>query len=157
MDAYVGIDLGSTTTKAVFLDEHDKLMGFGITNSRSDYDVACQIAREEAEINSRFSILRTEMKALVPGADHDILVAWLYQKYRLAQHTRQLTALAATCRKAVDLLPIPETRPTTHKVLEAILSEMETEAEGLFRPGAEARSDFFRDIAASTFLHLSEK
>ena len=157
MDAYVGIDLGSTTTKAVFLDEHDKLMGFGITNSRSDYDVACQIAREEAEINSRFSILRTQMKALVPGADHDILVAWLYQKYRLAQHTRQLTALAATCRKAVDLLPIAETRPATHAVLEAILAEMETEAVSLFRPGEAARSDFFRDIAASTFLHLSEK
>ena len=157
MDAYVGIDLGSTTTKAVFLDEHDHLLGFGITNSRSDYDVACQIAREEAEINSRFSILRREMKTLVPGDDHDVLVAWLYQKYRLAQHTRQLIALSAACRKAVDLLPVAEHRKPTHAVLDAILADMEHEAIGLFKPGAEARSDFFRDIAAATFLHLSEK
>ena len=51
---YIGIDLGSTTTKAVFLDEHEKVLGRGITNSRSNYEVACSVAREEAEINTRF-------------------------------------------------------------------------------------------------------
>lgn len=157
MDAYVGIDLGSTTTKAVFLDENDRLLGSGITNSRSDYDMACQIAREEAEINSRFAILRREMQTQISGEAHDVLMAWLFQKYRLAQHTRQLNALGETCRKAVDLLPNAALRAPTHEVLKAIMAEMDAEADGLFRPGAVARSDFFRDIAASTFLQLSEK
>jgi benzoyl-CoA reductase subunit A len=157
MDAYVGIDLGSTTTKAVFLDEHEKLLGFGITNSRSDYDIACQIAREEAEINSRFAILRRELRSQVAGDGHEQMIAWLYQKYRLAQHNRQLEALAQACRKAVDLLPNAALRPPTHAVLEQILSEMQGEAVGLFTPGAVARSDFFRDVAASSFLHLAEK
>ena len=40
---YIGIDLGSTTTKAVFLDEHERIMGRGITNSRSNYALACQV------------------------------------------------------------------------------------------------------------------
>ncbi|MBL8920708.1 MAG: hypothetical protein JNJ54_17725 [Myxococcaceae bacterium] len=157
MDAYVGIDLGSTTTKAVFLDEHEKLLGFGITNSRSDYDIACQIAREEAEINSRFAILRRELRSQVAGDGHEQLIAWLFQKYRLAQHSRQLEALAQACRKAVDLLPNAAHRPPTHAVLDQILTEMEREAVGLFTPGAVARSDFFRDVAASSFLHLAEK
>ena len=47
----VGIDLGSTTTKAVVLDASSdtrsgdvRVLGRGITNSRSDYDVACGVA-----------------------------------------------------------------------------------------------------------------
>jgi benzoyl-CoA reductase subunit A len=45
MKCYIGIDLGSTTTKAVVLDEDQQVLGRGITNSRSNYDVACNIAR----------------------------------------------------------------------------------------------------------------
>jgi benzoyl-CoA reductase subunit A len=157
MDAYVGIDLGSTTTKAVFLDENERLLGYGITNSRSDYDIACQIAREEAEINSRFAILDREMKAQVKGDGNDLVLSWLHQKYKLAQHMRQLAVLATTCRKAVDLLPDVAVRQPTHAILDAILSEMEREADGVFRPGGSARSDFFRDIAASEFMVLAEK
>jgi benzoyl-CoA reductase subunit A len=46
IDVFVGIDLGSTTTKAVVLDAHGQTIGRGITNSRSNYDVAAQIVRE---------------------------------------------------------------------------------------------------------------
>ena len=37
---HVGVDLGSTTTKAVLLDEPGVVVGRGITNSRSNYEVA---------------------------------------------------------------------------------------------------------------------
>ena len=46
MKCVVGIDLGSTTTKAVLLDEHGDVLGQGITNSRSNYEVACAEAHE---------------------------------------------------------------------------------------------------------------
>ena len=46
--AFVGIDLGSTTTKAVVLDERGEVLGRGITNSRSNYDLAAELARTEA-------------------------------------------------------------------------------------------------------------
>ena len=49
----VGIDLGSTTTKAVILDERGEVLGRGITNSRSNYDVACAVARAEAFLSAR--------------------------------------------------------------------------------------------------------
>ena len=45
MRVHIGIDLGSTTTKAVMLDEDGALLGRGITNSRSNYDLAASIAR----------------------------------------------------------------------------------------------------------------
>ncbi|MBI3083682.1 MAG: benzoyl-CoA reductase subunit A, partial [Candidatus Omnitrophica bacterium] len=44
MKVSVGIDLGSTTTKAIVLDEDGRVIGRGITNSRSNYDIACQVA-----------------------------------------------------------------------------------------------------------------
>ena len=41
MRTFIGIDLGSTTTKAVLMDENGAVLGRGITNSRSNYDTAC--------------------------------------------------------------------------------------------------------------------
>ena len=58
MRIVIGIDLGSTTTKAVVLDEGGEVIGRGITNSRSNYDVACAVAKNEALIDSRFNLFR---------------------------------------------------------------------------------------------------
>ncbi len=37
MITVAGVDLGSTTTKAVLMDEGGRIIGQGITNSRSNY------------------------------------------------------------------------------------------------------------------------
>ena len=58
MRSFIGIDLGSTTTKAVLMDEDGQVMGRGITNSRSNYDTACMVAKQEALINTRFTLFR---------------------------------------------------------------------------------------------------
>ena len=64
---YLGVDLGSTTSKAVIINEQDEIIGRGITNTRANYSVAADIARDEAIYNARFSILKRklsgEMKA----------------------------------------------------------------------------------------------
>ena len=61
MSCVVGIDLGSTTTKAVVLDEHGDVLGRGITNSRSNYDLAAAVARTEAFINARFGLIEQQV------------------------------------------------------------------------------------------------
>jgi len=43
--SFMGIDLGSTTTKAVLVDGRGRVLGRGITNTRADYDVATAVAR----------------------------------------------------------------------------------------------------------------
>lgn len=64
---YLGVDLGSTTSKAVIINEQDEIIGRGITNTRANYSVAADIARDEALYNARFSVLKknleTEIKA----------------------------------------------------------------------------------------------
>ena len=55
---YIGIDLGSTTTKAVLLGENGESLGRGITNTRSSYDVAATAVRDEAFVQVRFGLLR---------------------------------------------------------------------------------------------------
>ena len=44
MDCFIGIDLGSTTTKAVLMDADFQVLGQGITNSRSNYATAAAVA-----------------------------------------------------------------------------------------------------------------
>ena len=58
---YLGIDLGSTTSKAVIINEQDEIIGRGITNTRANYSVAADIARMEAIYNARFSILKRNL------------------------------------------------------------------------------------------------
>jgi benzoyl-CoA reductase subunit A len=59
---YLGVDLGSTTSKAVIINEQDEIIGRGITNTRSNYSVAADIARDEAIYNARFSILQKNIR-----------------------------------------------------------------------------------------------
>ena len=58
MRCFIGIDLGSTTTKAVVIDEHQQVLGRGITNSRSYYDTAAAVAKQEAMLGARFYLFR---------------------------------------------------------------------------------------------------
>ena len=46
---YLGVDLGSTTSKAVIINEQDEIIGRGITNTRANYSVAADIARDAIE------------------------------------------------------------------------------------------------------------
>lgn len=59
---YLGVDLGSTTSKAVIINEQDEIIGRGITNTRANYAVAADIARDEAIYNARFSILKRSLE-----------------------------------------------------------------------------------------------
>ncbi len=58
---YLGIDLGSTTSKAIIVNQDDEIVGRGITNTRANYEVAAEIARMEAVYNARFSLLKRSM------------------------------------------------------------------------------------------------
>jgi benzoyl-CoA reductase subunit A len=55
---YLGIDLGSTTSKAIIINDKDVIIGRGITNTRANYKVAAEIARQEAVFNARFYLLK---------------------------------------------------------------------------------------------------
>ncbi|QQS72663.1 MAG: hypothetical protein IPP95_00045 [Flavobacteriales bacterium] len=60
---YLGVDLGSTTSKAIIINDKDEIIGRGITNTRANYSVAADIARDEAVYDARFSVLKKNLEA----------------------------------------------------------------------------------------------
>ena len=152
----VGIDLGSTTTKAVVLGEEGAVLGRGITNSRSNYDVACQVALGEALVNARFSLIAGELEeAGFEAGRRGPRLAELERNFRAEQYRSQLRVLAREVRRFLERLL---TRPRGLEAgLERIVATMEGEVDGLFAEGARRRSDFFRDLAGSRYLALAEQ
>lgn len=158
MNCYVGVDLGSTTTKAVVLDGERQILGRGITNSRSNYDVACTVARDEAFHNVRFTLCERHLPAtgLSEGQQRPFL-ATLQESFRLAQHRAQLKALDEQMTLEVPLVQRLFSAPGLVDAVRDIVTAMADEAAGLFAPNAPRRSDFFRDTATSQYHRLATK
>jgi benzoyl-CoA reductase subunit A len=154
MKCFVGIDLGSTTTKAVILDENREILGRGITNSRSNYDLAAKVAREEAFITARFGLLRQEVER---AAGSDVL-ARLLKAFRLSQTLAQLECLEDLIRAEIDQAVSDSLKRPTREVVETIFRRIEAEEEAWFEdPDPPARSDFFRDAAGSAYMRWAEE
>ena len=152
MKVCVGIDLGSTTTKAVMLGEAGEILGRGITNSRSNYKVACDVALGEALINARFALLAEAMRH-GGGATLLNFLPRLELGFRRQQFLAQLAVLASTVR---GYLSAREREGALGSVVDEIFHRMELESAELFQPGATRKSDFFRDLAGSIYLRLAE-
>ena len=98
MKTYIGIDLGSTTTKAVLLDENQEVLGRGITNSRSNYDTASSVAKQEAIIDTRLTLLRRNLEEVAELSDNlDKFLDDLERNFRQEQFLSQLEDLESTC------------------------------------------------------------
>ena len=102
MRCFIGIDLGSTTTKAVVMDENCDVLGRGITNSRSNYDTAAAVSKQEAFIDTRFTLLGREISQLGGAADNvNELLKDLERNFRKTQFIEQLADLEQTCDKHI--------------------------------------------------------
>ena len=157
MRCFIGIDLGSTTTKAVVIDEHRNILGRGITNSRSNYDTAAAIAKQEALVNSRFHLFREALGST--GALNGALDAFLGQlerDFRSEQYLEQLADLAATCQRSLATAKFGAATGAVGEALTEVFRRLTSEAPTLFAPGAKRKSDFFRDIAGSQYLATGE-
>jgi len=158
MKSFVGIDLGSTTTKAVLLDENMEVLGRGITNSRSNYETATRVAKQEAIVDARLALCRRSLSE-VPSLEGriDIFLDGLEGAFRLEQFQEQLDDLEETCRNQVvgDRFRGMEVR--VGRALDQVFELLRSEASELFAPGAERKSDFFRDIAGSRYLNIAEQ
>ncbi|MEZ5993679.1 MAG: benzoyl-CoA reductase subunit A [Planctomycetota bacterium] len=157
MDCFIGIDLGSTTTKAVILDTDGRIVGRGITNSRSNYDIAAQVAKQEAYTNARFEmlsrILREEKN--VDKEQRESLEAYLAAAYAHECFLGQLSRLELHCRKDLENPRFANERRELVQSLELIMQGIREHAESAFQPSAISRSDFFRDIAGASFIEVA--
>ena len=157
LDVFVGIDLGSTTTKAVVLQDDGSVIGRGITNSRSNYEVACGIARQEAVIDARFHLTRAALERVMARERAAAVLPALARSFRLEQHLAQLERLRAALHDAASAPRCREMAARLHDLLDVIVEGMRERAPGHFEGLMARKSDFFRDLAAADYMSVAQQ
>ncbi|HVL54976.1 MAG TPA: benzoyl-CoA reductase subunit A [Burkholderiaceae bacterium] len=158
MQTFIGIDLGSTTTKAIVVDEHENVLGRGITNSRSNYDTAAAVAKQEALVSARFHLCRQALAdSGALNGQLDAFVGQLERDFRLEQFLEQLDDLEQCCGRSLATAKFGAATDGVADALAETFRRLRDEAPALFAPGAKRKSDFFRDIAGSRYLAIGEQ
>ncbi len=158
MKTFVGIDLGSTTTKAIVIDDVRTVLGRGITNSRSNYGIAAEVAKQEAFLDARFFLLRRLLRELPALAGRmDEFLADFEQDFRLEQYLEQMGELERICIDNADDERLGGAGPETRRLLAELFQRLNDEAPQLYGPGSSRKSDFFRDIAGSQYTVAAEQ
>jgi benzoyl-CoA reductase subunit A len=152
MNCVIGIDLGSTTTKALILDERRQVLGRGITNSRSNYDLAADVARTEALINARFGLIE-QWVADTPTA---AVVSRLRRAFVMEQLLHQLRRLEELLLQEAEQADPSDLVAPLQRALSEICTRITAEEEARFKQPPMLRSDFFRDAAGSAFMRIAE-
>jgi benzoyl-CoA reductase subunit A len=145
MKCVIGIDLGSTTTKAVILDEDAEIIGRGITNSRSNYDLAAS--------DARFRLVARNL----PGDEHQAELERLHRAFRLEQTLGQLARLHELIDTEIQADGLGDRAAAASESVAAIMRAIELEERAYF--GSEnpsPRSNFFRDAAGSAYTRYAE-
>ena len=167
MRALIGIDLGSTTTKAVVLAEDGRMLGRGITNTRSNYDVACAIAKSEAFVTSRFALFREELeRRLGAGGANGAgamarnesanLLREIERCFRLEQHFGQLAVLREEMERSAGSGTWHPFGKRLGARVGAILALLEAESPSWFARGANPSTEFFRDLVGGRWRQIVE-
>src|SRR3974390_1606969 len=132
MKTFVGIDLGSTTTKAVLLDENRQVIGRGITNSRSNYSTAARVASEEARIDARFTLFH---RALDGAERMEHFLGALERAFRLEQFLEQLGDLESTCVGQIRGERFANRESAAKQAIAEVFRRLREEAPALYAPG----------------------
>ncbi len=157
MKTFIGIDLGSTTTKAVLLDDNSEVIGRGITNSRSNYSTAARVAGQEARIDGRFTLFRRALGGAGFNGRLDDFLGALERAFRLEQFVEQLGDLEQTCLGHVQGERFAQVGAAAKDAIAEVFNRLRDEAPSYYAPGAKRKSDFFRDIAGSRYhVHAEE-
>jgi benzoyl-CoA reductase subunit A len=158
MQSFIGIDLGSTTTKAILMDERQNVLGRGITNSRSNYDTAAAVSKQEAYIDARFTLLRRELNRLPEMTGRiDGFLGDLERNFRREQFLEQLRDLEQTCDRYAHGPRFQGIETAVRDAISEIFDRIRSRAGPLFAAGTGRKSDFFRDLAGSLYLAIAEE
>ncbi len=158
MKLYLGIDLGSTTSKAVIIDEHEQIIGRGITNTRSDYRVAADIARMEAEFNSRFTILHRKLKSETNGETNwTEFFSHLKDRFHFLQFRERFYKLVDAIKSNLSTVENPGDRSRMHPIIHNMPGKILSVIRDRFLSGeVSTTSDFFRDLFSSAYMQEIE-
>jgi len=155
---YLGIDLGSTTSKAVIINEKDEIIGRGITNTRANYKVAADIAREEAIYDARFTLLSQKLQTEIDSKPEfkkymeDIRNVFQYRQFK-----RRMDSLEKTLKNTVNNFTYDnkdEVAKALNKIIEIIRPQIRHE---FVNEDLGSKNQFFRDIVSERYNAEVEK
>ncbi|MCX6311184.1 MAG: acyl-CoA dehydratase activase [Bacteroidetes bacterium] len=150
---YLGVDLGSTTSKAVIINENDEIIGRGITNTRANYAVAADIARAEAVYNARFSILKRNLeKEMEANPEYRKYISDLENAFQYEQFRIRIDKLGEELLKTTKSYIKPEMQDTILEALRAIRKSMKPRIKNEYLFGnLGSKNQFFRDIVSEKY------
>ncbi|MDP6908283.1 MAG: BadF/BadG/BcrA/BcrD ATPase family protein, partial [Flavobacteriales bacterium] len=149
---YLGIDLGSTTSKAVIINEKDEIIGRGITNTRANYKVAADIAREEAIYDARFTLLTNKLREEIDSKPEfkkymeDIRSVFQYRQFK-----RRMDSLSKMLHQTVSNYTYENKAEIAEKldeILEVIIPQIRHE---FVNENLGSKNQFFRDIVSERY------
>lgn len=155
---YLGIDLGSTTSKAVIINEKDEIVGRGITNTRANYKVAADIASDEAVYDARFTLLDKKISGEAAGKpEFKLYLNELKSVFKYGQFKRRMEALEAMLVKTAGEMTFAnkENVVTALKnIIETIRPQIHNE---FINEDLGSKNQFFRDIVGEKYNAEVEK
>ena len=153
MKVFLGIDLGSTTSKSVLVDSTGTIIGRGITNTRSDYTAAAKIAQVEAEFNSRFTLLHRRLIELSQnGYNWDVVLSSLENRFHYLQFLARLEQLVSAMTEDAKMYPHADIREKMLARLPDLALRVRDRCRDLFYAGGvSTTSQFFRDLFSAAY------
>ena len=155
---YLGIDLGSTTSKAVIINEKDEIVGRGITNTRANYKVAADIAKEQAIYDARFNLIEKRTGSSISAKPefnkymHDLRSVFQYCQFKRRmdslEQTLMETANGFAYNKKTQIIE------RLHDIINVIRPQMKHE---FVNEGLGSKNQFFRDIVSEKYNAQVEK
>jgi benzoyl-CoA reductase subunit A len=150
---FLGIDLGSTTSKAIIIDDQDRIIGRGITNTRANYTVATEIARLEAIYNARFSLLKMKLGDEIGSRpEYKRYIKDVESVFQYLQFKRRLDRLGVQFRDTVNSTFRDEKKDQITSYVDRIVNTTGLAIlEEYLHGGLGDKNQFFRDIVSEKY------
>jgi len=150
---FLGIDLGSTTSKAVIVNDQDQIIGRGITNTRANYTVATEIARLEAIYNARFSLLKMKLEdEITSKPEYRKYIEDVESVFQYLQFKHRLDKLHMQFRESVGSTYQGEKKDIMSGYVENIFNTIGPAIRyDYVHQNLGAKNQFFRDIVSERY------
>lgn len=155
---YLGIDLGSTTSKAVIINDKDKIIGRGITNTRANYKVAADIAKQEAVYDARFTLLTNRLKDDMDSKpEFKIYMNDIRNVFKYRQFKRRMDKLEQKLKETVADYSY-DNKEAIEKEINTIIEKIRPTIKNEFiNQDLGSKNQFFRDIVSERYNSEVEK
>ncbi|MDH3268134.1 MAG: hypothetical protein OEM46_04695, partial [Ignavibacteria bacterium] len=156
---YLGVDLGSTTSKAIIINGEDEIIGRGITNTRANYKVAADIARLEATFDARFNLLKRKLDEEIKARpENQIYVDDLRAVFQYLQFQKRLEVLHEQLKQTAETAFADNLKTILARYVDEIITTIQPQIRDEYVNGnLGSKNQFFRDVIGEKYHEQVEQ